>query len=547
MHYTHDTIYKAIEKTSVRYPDSYSYIFLSKKTRYKVFLNKIITCAKALKAQGIEENDYVAIIMPNSPQALIMLYAINCIGAIATMIHPLSSEKDIAAYLDLSNSKTVLTLDVYKDKVLKESSNRIKKLILTSIVDESSSIKKIAYKFKNRKDVCDNKCISWKDFLNFGKAYKDTYYFEKKSQDLAIILFTGGTSGVPKGVMLSNYALNALAQQNSYLCESLRPGSFCYSGMPIFHGFGLAAICHSMFFSGVCCLLIPKIHAANIIHDIVKYKCNIFAGVPSLFEIILKFSNNKSYDLSSLQHVFSGGDSLSEYTETKFNEFLKDNGSDAKIRIAYGITESVTAVTITPADKQKLKSSGLPYPDTTISICIPGTQTQVPVGQKGEICVHGPTLMLGYLNNISETKQVLQKHPDGKTWLHTGDLGYLDKDGFLFFVQRIKRVIVSNGYNIYPTQIENVFNSHKFVSACCAIGVPDTIKGQKVKVFIKLKNNIPNTVNTKNKLMEYVVDKIAKYALPDDIEFREELPKTLIGKIDFKALEDEEESKCDLS
>lgn len=378
--------------------------------------------------------------------------------------------------------------------------------------------------------------------MKAGHSFNGNYNVSRNANDDAVILYSGGTTGTQKGIRLSNYSINVIAVQLFAINPKSKAGDAVFSGMPIFHGFGLAMTCHGVLFHGGCCVLVPRFNAKSVLKDIIKYKCTIIAGVPTLFQAILSAVEDKKYDFGFLKAVFCGGDSLSETTERKFNKLLKQNNSDIRIRVGYGLTECVTAATVS-LDKIKIGSNGVPLPDMIIKICIPGTQQEVLFGQIGEICINGPSVMKGYLNNDEETDQVLQKHIDGKLWLHTGDLGYMDEDGFLFFTQRLKRVIVSSGYNVYPSQLETVFNEHDFVDLCCIIGLPDSYKGQKVKAFIKLKEDTPKTNETKKLLMDYAKKHISKYALPYDIEFRDSLPTTLIGKVDYRALENEELAK----
>lgn len=546
--YPSETLYESIEKISLTYPNYTALVFIGKKTKYKNFVSKIQQCAKALKVLNIKPSDNVTLIMPNCPQALIMFYAVNCVGAVANMVHPLSSEYEIQNFLNMSKSKFALTLDMFASK-FDEIINKtcIEKLIVASISEELSSFKKIAYKVSVRNKhsaiSSSSKILNWKSFMSYGNNFDGRYKENRNAEDDAVIIYSGGTTGVPKGIRLSNFAINSLAVQLFALNKKSEAGDAVYAAMPIFHGFGLAMTCHGTLFNGGCCVLVPRFNSKSFINDVVKYKCTLIAGVPTLFEGILKYAEGKNFNLSFLKGVFCGGDVLPVSLENRFNKFLSDNNSNVKIRAGYGLTESVTAVCVSP-EKHKSGSVGIPLPDNLIKICEPNSQNQISYGQTGEICIYGPSLMNGYLNNIEETNQVLRKHSDGRVWLHTGDLGYIDEDGFLFFVQRIKRIIISSGYNIYPTQIETAFNSHKCVDSSCAIGIPDPYKGQKIKVFIKLNEDAPETEETKKFLIEYAKKHIAKYALPEIIEFRKNLPTTLIGKVDYKVLEEEELSKA---
>ena len=248
-------------------------------------------------------------------------------------------------------------------------------------------------------------------------------------------------------------------------------------------------------------------------------------------------------DLSCLKGVFSGGDSLSVELKKRFDRFLADHNASVKIREGYGTTECVTASCLTPLHLAKEGSIGQPFPDTYYKIVAPGTEDEVPYGTEGEICLSGPTVMMEYVNHPDETAKTLRTHADGLKWIHTGDLGCMDEDGFIYFRQRIKRMIVTSGYNVYPSQLENILDAHELVQMSCVIGVPDPLKIQKVKAFIVLKPGYQPTDENREIIREYCRKNIARYAMPYDIEFRESLPKTLVGKVAYRVLEEEEAAK----
>ena len=248
-------------------------------------------------------------------------------------------------------------------------------------------------------------------------------------------------------------------------------------------------------------------------------------------------------DLSSLKGVFSGGDSLSIELKKKFDKFLYDHHAVIQVREGYGTTETVTACCLTPTNIYKKGSIGLPFPDTYIKIVEPDTDKEVPYGTEGEILLAGPTVMKEYMNNPEETARTLRKHDDGLTWVYTGDLGTMDDQGFIYFKGRAKRMIITSGYNVYPGQLENILDAHEDVQMSCIIGVPDPYKMQKVKAFVMLKPGVPANDATKQTLLDYCRKHVAKYAMPYDIEFRDELPKTLVGKVAYRVLEDEEKAR----
>ena len=258
---------------------------------------------------------------------------------------------------------------------------------------------------------------------------------------------------------------------------------------------------------------------------------------------LLRLKKAEDLDLSQLEGVFSGGDSLSIELKKKFDKFLYDHKASIQVREGYGTTETVTACCLTPSHMFKEGSIGLPFPDTYIKIVEPGTDRELPYGEEGEILLAGPTVMKEYINHPDETAQTLRHHDDGLTWVYTGDLGSMDEQGFIYFKGRAKRMIISSGYNVYPGQLENILDAHEKVQMSCIIGVPDAYKMQKVKAFVTLKPGVPADDNTKQELLAYCRKHIAKYAMPYDIEFRDELPKTLVGKVAYRVLEEEEKAK----
>lgn len=298
-----------------------------------------------------------------------------------------------------------------------------------------------------------------------------------------------------------------------------------------------------MLANGGRCILVPRFTPETYAKDIVKHRCNFIAGVPTLYEALLRQPSMDGADLSCLKGVFSGGDSLSVELKKRFDKWLADHGATIKVREGYGTTECVTASCLTPMHLYKEGSIGQPFPDTYYKIVDVGTNIEVPYGQEGEICISGPSVMLGYLDQPEETANTLRKHGDGRIWLHTGDLGIMDEEGFIYFKQRIKRMIITSGYNVYPSQLENILDGFEAVQMSCVIGVPDPYKMQKIKAFVTLKAGYEPTEETKQSILAYCKKHIAKYAMPYDIEFRDSLPKTLVGKVAYRVLEEEELKK----
>ena len=548
LEYFEGSMYDKVAETAAAYPNSIAFDFMGRKTTYKAMNEKIEQCAKALKTIGVRENDKVTIAMPNCPQAIYMFYAVNMIGAVANMIHPLSAEKEIEFYLNESESVTAITLDQFYNKFENIRKNTgVVNIIIASVKDALSKPIMAGYMLtegrKIRKIPADAPVIRWKDFMNMSRHCFYNYRVKRKSYDPAVILYSGGTTGTTKGIILTNKNFNALAQQIVATNPMFRPGDKMLSAMPLFHGFGLGVCIHSMLANGGRCILIPRFTAKTYAKEITKNRCNFIAGVPTLYEALLRVPDMARADLSSLKGVFSGGDSLSPELKKKFDKFLYDHKAVIQVREGYGTTETVTACCLTPPHMHKEGSIGVPFPDTYIKIVKPDTDEELPYGEEGEILLAGPTVMKGYLKHPEETAKTLRKHADGLTWVYTGDLGYMDRDGFVFFKGRAKRMIITSGYNVYPASVENVIDALDFVQMSCVIGVPDPYKMQKIKAFVMLKPGVPADDSTKQRIMEHMKQHVAKYSLPYDIEFRAELPKTLVGKVAYRVLEEEEAAK----
>ena len=545
LEYFEGSMFDKVLDIANRYPNNVAFDFMGRSTTYKKMVEEIENCAKALKTIGVREGDHVTIALPNCPQAIYMFYAVNLVGGVCNMIHPLSAEKEIEFYLNASHSVTAITLDQFYHKFENIRQNTgIVNIIIASVKDELSKPVRAGYMLtegrKIRKIPKDAPVIRWREFMAMSRHCFYNYKVERKSDDPAVILYSGGTTGTTKGIVLTNKNFNALGQQVIATNPMFRPGDKMLAAMPVFHGFGLGVCIHTMLSQGGRCILVPRFTAKSYARLIVKYRCNFIAGVPTLYEALLRLSTMDGADLSCLKGVFSGGDSLSIELKKKLDKFLYDHKATIQVREGYGTTETVTACCLTPPTMFREGSIGIPFPDTYIKIVEPGTDRELPYGEEGEILLAGPTVMREYMDNPEETAQTLRTHADGMTWVYTGDLGCMDDEGFVYFKGRAKRMIVTSGYNVYPGQIENILDAHEYVQMSCVIGVPDPYKMQKVKAFVKLSPDAPKSEETKQELLNYCRKHIAKYAMPYDIEFRDELPKTLVGKVAYRVLEEEE-------
>ena len=569
LNYPDESLYTIVCRTALRYPERIAYEFEGKKTSYGDFIKKVDHLAACLYKLGVRKGENVFICMPNLPQTVLMFYAVIKCGAVSTMIHPLSSMYEIRTLLNDSEAKVALIFDgIWENFVPIKEETKLEKLIVADIADELSFIKGIGYKFKTRKKIKKvpelDYIIRWNDLLKLCPD-DEMPDIEVKGDDVSVILYSGGTTGVPKGVMLTNLNMNATTMATLAISECLpctvdelyseegrekalfRDYSVL-SVMPMFHGFGLCVGVHTFLSFGGRCILVPVFTPDTFAKLIVKNRPNFVFGVPTLFERMIRSEAMQKADLSCIDGIYAGGDALPPETKDKVDQFIKDHNGKTVVREGYGLTETVAVVCLTPLGNGRRGSIGIPFPDILFGIFEYGTTNLVPYGEDGEICISGPTVMKGYYNHEEETKEALKVHDDGRVWLHTGDMGAMDEDGFVYFKNRYKRVIISSGYNIYPSQIEAVINKYPGVVESCAIGIPDPIRVQRIKVFVVLEEGVEGNEELVKNLIAYGKKNFAKFAVPKDYEFIDKLPRTKVGKIAYRDLEEMEqkrrEEKC---
>ena len=533
-----------VMQSAEKWPDHIAYIYYGHKVTYKNFVKKIEKTARALKNYGVKEGDRVTICMPNTPEGITMVYAVNMVGAVCNMVHPLSSEKELEYYIKVAESKYVLTIDAVFDKIYRlRDTAQLERIIVVRPSDGLGFLKKKLYNTLHVKKVRlpsnDSRVVLWEDFIANSYFYQGNYYEERGGNDLAIIMYSGGTTGAPKAVMLSNLNINAESICDATMIRQCVPGATVLSILPLFHCFGLGVCIHTPLCRGMGCILIPAFSHKQFADIIKKNEPNFIVGVPTLFEALINTKLRRG-DLSSVTAVICGGDALNQTLRDKINNFLSEHGSEAKIRVGYGLTEGSGAVCLSPENTFSDGIIGVPLPDMDFKIIKNDTFKELPAGEEGEICIAGPLVMMGYLNDDVENAQTLRIHDDGKIWLHTGDLGYLGEDGLVYFAQRLKRMIISSGYNIYPTHLESIINSHEGVLTSTVIGIDHPYKGQVPKAFIVLKPGYRAGKKVEREIRELLERNVPVYALPTAYEFRDKLPTTLVGKVAFRKLENEE-------
>ena len=537
------TIYEMLYEYAHKHLNHKAYSYFGKRGSYGKLLKQIDDVADSLMSLGVKRFDIVTVIMPNTPEAVIAFYAINKIGAVSNMIHPLSSETEIDECLKNTESKYMIVIDASYDKVshsLKET--KVEKIIGVSAGNSMPFYLKLGYKLTTiGKFVKPNKLMfmSWNKFLKLKSDKVNPRRVSDVRDEPALILQSGGTTGVAKGIVLSNGSVNSMVVQAKAIVKKLKPQDRALAILPVFHGFGLALGVHSPLCIGVEDVLIPRFKVDEFAKIIKKNKPNIVFGVPTLYEGMLKM-DDENLDLSFLKYAICGGDSLSGPLQTRINEYFKRHHAGITISQGYGMTECLAGVVINIEKCDEPGCIGIPTPGTDVKIVEPFSQKEVKDGEDGEICISGPTMMLGYLNNEEETNNVLQIHDDGYLWLHTGDIGSIDKNGMIYYKQRLKRMIITSGYNVYPKHIEEIIENHEAVLSCTVVGIPHPYKVEVAKACIVLKNDYIDTPIVRASIKQYCEKHLAKFEQPYKYDFRKSLPKTKMGKIDFKKLQEEE-------
>ncbi len=539
--------YEYFERSAHNHRNEIALNYFGDTLTFNTLLEKIDLCAKSLKCYGVRENDVVTIMMPNTPEAVISFYAVNKIGAICNMVHPLSSEEELKNSLKSTKSVLLIAINISYNMInnIIDDTN-VYKTILVSPKDSMPKVMNFLYTItrdlKNRIPKSNERYLYWKDFMERGKDYKKNVYVQRSMEDDAIYLHSGGTTGTPKSIVIQNKSVNAIMDQAQIVFPSIGPGDTVLGILPMFHSFGLLVSIAAPLCMGSTVILIPQFDAKRFDKLLRKYNPTILIGVPTLFEALITNPYMINVDLSQVKYIISGGDSLSNERNIRLNEFLEKHHCHEQVIQGYGLTETSGPCCIGALGANKLGSIGIPLPSVVIKIMDHDTMEEMPYGEVGEMCISGPNVMSRYLDNKEETNNMIVTDQDGVRWVKTGDLAYMDEDGVIFFVQRLKRMIISSGYNVYPSHIEEVLLKHPKVQSCGVIGIPHPYKVQVAKAFIVLKKGIDSS-GVEKELIAYCQKNLAKYMIPKKFEFKESLPKTMVGKIDYRKLEKEEENK----
>ena len=525
-------------------PNADAYDYFGTKCSFGGLVEKIKKISAAYSSIGVRKGDIVTIIMPNTPEAVISIYALNRMGAVANILHPLSAQEEIKDHINRVNSKVLLAVDICAEKIANIiDGTKLKTVIVASAGNSMPFIMKKLYALKCIKsfkyDKSDKRYIFWNEFAKKQAPVKECKPTGEQNKEVAVILHSGGTTGTPKDIMLSNYNFNSFGIQAVLTLRDVHAGDKILAILPIFHGFGLGVCVHVSFCFGACSVLIPQFNAKQFTSIIKKHKPSMLFGVPTLYDALLKAKGMDKIDFSFLKYAVSGGDTLPEKLEKAVNEFFAAHNSDVKLCEGYGMTEGLAALCLSVGDSYKSRTLGKPLIGTEMCIVEPGTTNVLPAGEDGELCVSGPTVMIGYRNNPEETANTLLTHADGKIWLHTGDMAMIDADGFVHYILRIKRMMITSGFNVYPTQIESVVEELDYVEKCVVVSVPHQYKKEVAKAYIVLRNGKEKSDATKEEIRSYCKKKLMHYSVPYIYEFVDVLPKTAYNKIDFMKLQKE--------
>ena len=547
--YPHKTISDFLSDTAERFPQKTAIIFFGKKINYKELHSLTIKFTNALVNMGVKKGDRVAIMLPNCPHEVIAYYSVLKIGAIVVQFNPLYTERETEYQLNDSGSETIIALDTlypnFKNIINK---TRIKNIILCSVSDFLPFPKNFLYRLKEKKEMLkqvqhdrkkDTSSVTFLKLIKKSSSNPPSPPFGKgglrgiSPDDIALLQYTGGTTGIPKGAILTHRNLVANTIQCRHWFSKAEVGKETFlSVLPFFHIFGMTSSLNLPVHLASSMILLPRFKPLDVLKAIERYRASIFIGVPAMFSAINgELRHEKKYNLSSMKFCVSGAAPLPHDMAVRFETL-----TDVKVIEGYGLTEASPVTHCNPIyGERKFGSIGLPLPDTECSIVDLITGAELQTGEIGEIAIKGPQIMKGYWNNEKETDMVLKNG-----WLFTGDIGRMDEDGFFYIVDRKKEMIISGGYNIYPREIEELLNKHPKVKESAVIGIPYKSIGDIPKAFIVLKDG---ESADEDKIINYCKANLTKYKVPKKVEFRKELPKSLIGKVLKKVLKEEERSK----
>lgn len=528
-------------------------MYYGKKISYKNYIDMIDETARRLYNLGVTEGEVVTVMSVANPELEILFYALNKLGAVINLIDVRSDYKQIKKYLMEVKSSEVVVMDNFLpefDKCMEDEDidNIVENVITLSpynsvlfpfnVLAEKKSRKEDSTLYNKIDEIKKkNKYMTWNDLMSVHK-YRYPRYPRYKKNMVAALVHTGGTTGVPKTVKLSNENFNAMAIQYKSLNANYNKGDTFLNGIVPFVAYGIVVTIHMPMCLGMTNIIAPILSPKEFTEFMIKYKPNHTITVPTYVEHFVHDRKADSMNWKCLKNLGIGGDYFPEQSEIYVNEFLKNHGSSSIAEKGYGMTENSSTAGVCLVGVNKTNSLGIPLPLNTYGIFERGTDKELKYGEEGEICITGPTEMLGYLDNEEEESKVIKIHSDGKKWIHSEDVGIIDEDGFLFFKGRYKRLIPHGGFKLYPSYIEGVIMKHPDIDNCCVISIPDKVYGASPEAHVVIKkDSVSELKKLKEELIKLCQDKLPSYSQPEDFIFEEDLPLTSVGKVDYKKVE----------
>ena len=538
------SIYEYLYNNNKEHLNDCALDYYGRKISFSDLFDNIEKTAKAFAAIGVTKGDIITMVTVTIPETIYALYALNRLGAIANFVDPRTSAEGISDYIKEVGSKIIVAISGVYDNIRKAIDDcRIERVIVQSPADSLPAFKKAVYKLTNKEPMVSDSFMYWSDFI---KEQATPYFVDYEKNHCCAIVHTGGTTGIPKGVMLSDDNLNSASFQADNSPILVKRGDTFLNIMLPFVAYGLVLGLHTALTCGWKSILIPVFQISEFTSLLIKHRPNAVMGVTSFYENMINDNSLKNVDFSFLKAALVGGDIISIKVENEINEFLKAHNCNIHLSKGYSMTEASATTTISFENANEPGSNGIPLTHTIIGVFSTDTNTALKYGELGEICIQTPTMMIGYYNNSSETDKVIKKHIDGSVWLHTGDIGYINENGMLYIQNRIKRIIIKyDGRKVFPHMIENSVMKCDGVLSCCAVGVPDCshVQGALPIVYIIAEKSETDYETLKAEITSICAKELTDYAQPVDFRFIDEMPLTPIGKVDYRALEKMAEEK----
>lgn len=516
--------------------------YYGRKFTYADLIVNVKKTAAALRGAGVKKGDIITVVSIMTPEIIALFYAADMMGATLNLVDPRYSVEGIREYIEEVDSHLLVCLNVVYERCRQAAKRtNVEKVIVLSPADSLPPVMAVGYKLTTPdKNKYASNVIRWKQFIKGGEG-QSTAAEPYDPDHACVVVHTGGTTGSPKGVMLTDDCFNGIALQFQAYPKLFHRGQKLMNIMPPFIAYGFACGIHLPLVLGFTVIIIPNLDPAKLGSLVLKHKPEHMFGVPTHYQQLASDPKLRDKDLSFIINYAAGGDSLSRGAEQTVNDFLAAHGARYPIAKGYGMTEVSSAATVAAGLDNKPGSVGIPMVNTVVAAFEPGTDQELPIGQRGELCISGPCLMKGYYNKPEETAILLRRHPDGRVWAHTGDMGYLDEDGFVFLDSRIKRMIIRHdGFKVFPSMIENVVSRHPAVHQCSVVGCADKdhTQGRLPFVYIVLKAN--TTAKKKQVIRELermCAEELPEYVQPVAYKFISSMPMTPVGKVDYRQLE----------